>query len=416
MFPLLTVFLFAIFTTLRAQDAPGDYPTGPSGDFNGEVATAGSYDPFTQNAKRAIPDLVVPGSNGAYPLALTRIYNSQMQRLVGESLILGDGGNWRHSYMWALSAAEVSGGTVNAYDVAYPDGGIITFRPGRSYVSSNEYSTYWRGPVGTQDRLEVTSGRPLCLHRSDGGLVYFATDFYANSQHATLIVDSFGAATALYYNNGLLSQVTEPGGRCLYFDYSTVTETVQGGGFTQNYTWVLLAQVRASTGQSVSYAYSEVGGRSQYGPWSVPYKVLTNVTYNAEPSTSGSGNVQASYTYEYKGGGIPIITTAYDPHYMGAMVGIRYAYTSTGSGLILEEKNLNTNERVSNLNWGSASGPVVTTETRGDKASGGGNIQRIISYREPYVNGVATNTNLTQLTSYSDFQGNRTYLTYCLSE
>ena len=62
---------------LRARAEEAGNPTGTSGDSNGEVTTAGGYDPFTGNAKRAVTDLAVQGANGAYPLALTRVYNSR---------------------------------------------------------------------------------------------------------------------------------------------------------------------------------------------------------------------------------------------------------------------------------------------------------------------------------------------------
>lgn len=402
-------------TMLRAQDTPGDNPTGPSGDYNGEVTTAGSYDPFTRNAKRAVTDLVVPASNGAYPLAFSRIYNSAMYLVGNEPRVLGDGGNWRHSYMWTLATAALSRTAVTAYNVAYPDGGVITFKAGRSNAPANEYSTYWRGPSGTQDRLEVT-GNGVCLHKSDGGLIYFS-----GNMRPTMIVDPYGAVTSLSYNGSFLTQVTEPGGRWLQFGYSTYTETVydDGDGHTLNYSWTLMTSVNASTGQSVTYTYGNVGGRTQQYQgmngynYVVPYKVLTNVTYNSEPKVSGSGNVQANYTYEYNGGGIPVIKNAYDPHYSGAMVGIRYQYTSTGSGLIQEEQNMGSGAKVSNFSLSSNGGVTNGVEIRGDKASNGGaDITRAFHYGETTINGSPSNAKASQLTSCTDYEGNLSYLRY----
>src|SRR6266480_4410174 len=48
-------------------------PTGVTGEFNGSITTAGSYDPYTGNAKRFVDDLTVTASIGAYPLKFTRI-------------------------------------------------------------------------------------------------------------------------------------------------------------------------------------------------------------------------------------------------------------------------------------------------------------------------------------------------------
>src|SRR5256885_7331293 len=65
--------LIAVLGLMLPATAPGqigdDNPTGPTGAFNGNVTTAGSYDPYTGNAKRSVTDLVVAGSVGGNPLA-----------------------------------------------------------------------------------------------------------------------------------------------------------------------------------------------------------------------------------------------------------------------------------------------------------------------------------------------------------
>ena len=143
--------------SLRAQDSEGDNPTGPAGDYNGEVTTAGSYDAYTQNAKRSITDLTVPGSNGTYPLAFTRTYNSAGFATTTDAKCFGDGGNWRHSYLWLCTPTEASGVNATAFEVFYPDGATVVFRPNRATTPAGENADYWRGPVGTQDRLEVAN-------------------------------------------------------------------------------------------------------------------------------------------------------------------------------------------------------------------------------------------------------------------
>src|SRR5689334_18486426 len=79
-----------------------DNPTGLTGVFNGNSTTACSYDPYTANAQRIIPDLTVAGAVGKYPLQWARIMNS---RAAGGG-IFGQGGGWRHSYQWGCSATE----------------------------------------------------------------------------------------------------------------------------------------------------------------------------------------------------------------------------------------------------------------------------------------------------------------------
>jgi hypothetical protein len=72
----VTLLLFAIClailpASLSAQMG-NDNPTGVAGMFNGNVNTAGSYDPYTGNATRSITDISVAGAVGTYPLAFTR--------------------------------------------------------------------------------------------------------------------------------------------------------------------------------------------------------------------------------------------------------------------------------------------------------------------------------------------------------
>src|SRR5207237_7431593 len=69
--PFLAFLLLAPLGQLRAQ-VGGDNPTGPFGIFNGNVTTGCSYDPYTGNAMRSIPDISVAGAVGSYGLALSR--------------------------------------------------------------------------------------------------------------------------------------------------------------------------------------------------------------------------------------------------------------------------------------------------------------------------------------------------------
>jgi hypothetical protein len=63
---LSVTILIASQGILRA-DLGDDNPTGISGEFNGNVRTGCSYDPYTGNATRPITDIVVPGAVGGYP-------------------------------------------------------------------------------------------------------------------------------------------------------------------------------------------------------------------------------------------------------------------------------------------------------------------------------------------------------------
>lgn len=108
-FALSILLCLAAGSPLRAE-LGGQNPTGVSGQFNGNVTTAGSYDPFTGNATRAITDIVVPGAVGEYGLSFSRFWNSRLT----EYQFPWRGG-WRYSYDWSIrpdNGAARSGNTV----------------------------------------------------------------------------------------------------------------------------------------------------------------------------------------------------------------------------------------------------------------------------------------------------------------
>ena len=55
-----------------------DNPSGVAGMSSGNSTTGCSYNPYTANAQRIIPDLTVAGAVGAYPLQWARIMNSRL--------------------------------------------------------------------------------------------------------------------------------------------------------------------------------------------------------------------------------------------------------------------------------------------------------------------------------------------------
>src|SRR5437773_10580702 len=100
-FSLLVAVVF-VSVSLSAVAQNGN-PTGNFGRFNALSMTGGSYDPYTMNATRTIPDLTVTGAVGSYPLQWSRTMNS---RSPGGSFDLGSGGGWSHSYDWRIGASE----------------------------------------------------------------------------------------------------------------------------------------------------------------------------------------------------------------------------------------------------------------------------------------------------------------------
>ncbi|MEY2519513.1 MAG: hypothetical protein QOF24_1272 [Verrucomicrobiota bacterium] len=341
-----------------AQDNGGNNnPTGVSGQFNGNVTTACSYDPYTGNAQRVVDDIIVPGSVGAYPLKWSRIHNTRSG--VGWPGEMGIG--WSHSYSWHLSRGWG--------DVAFlPDGRVV----------GNDTSG------GVPEHIDSNG----VLYLGDGGRVLFeklqghypngtSYDVYRVSQ----IIDPFGQITQISYDtydyddygNALyyLSSIMEPGGRSLVVGHdeigniSTVQAVDAGGNVTQ----------------SVNYTYSV-----SLGSTSRPrYSALTRADY--------SDGTFATYTWQddnsSRGGpGLPILKTADDVRYAGAMRQIEYelAQGDRVHGKITAEKKLGSGEAVSTLTFVD---PVTRVETRGDGLS------RTFKYAS---NG--------HLSSYSDFTGN----------
>src|SRR5260370_39802064 len=75
-FSVITLSACLLPRRLAAEEGDAN-PTGISGIYNGNITTAGNYDPNSRNAMRVVDDIVVPGSVGAYPLKWTRYYNSR---------------------------------------------------------------------------------------------------------------------------------------------------------------------------------------------------------------------------------------------------------------------------------------------------------------------------------------------------
>src|SRR5215472_6107964 len=123
-------------TSLFADGEQGDEnPTGVSGIYNGNISTGGSYDPYTANALRAVDDIVVPGSVGAYPLKWTRFFNSHVAWQDNEM-----GGSWRFSYF------DYRYGNTTNKSPCYPDGRRIMLNSPSPVYGVEEY---WDGGLGS---------------------------------------------------------------------------------------------------------------------------------------------------------------------------------------------------------------------------------------------------------------------------
>lgn len=234
MFRRFRLFLSAVYvaflcaTPLRAQMG-NDNPTGISGVYNGNVTTAGSYDPYTGNATRSVTDIAVAGGVGTYPLAFTRTMNSRYTPGAG-LLQFGASGSWRHSYQWTMEPLVYQSGNPSNKWTAMPPSYVVNYPDGRrvSFSASNNDTKFRAGP-GVSDRFQQLSnvnGGDCYLLLPDGGKVWFVADVDREIDEDTHVVtstftyqlmgiiDPYGQTTTISYGPNTMI-VQEPAGRTL---------------------------------------------------------------------------------------------------------------------------------------------------------------------------------------------------------
>jgi RHS repeat-associated protein len=377
-----------------------DNPTGPSGEFNGNITTGCSYDPLTGNSRRYLVDLAIASGVSSYPLAFARTSNSRGYETAFRYQF-GEAGSWRHSYSWSMEDSPFGETQPSQYFVYLPDGRLEIF-------SSSPSDNYFRAAPGTRERFQpLDLGTMLAyLVLPDGGKVQFTAtplyspytgQWYSYRYKATAIIDPYGQITTLTYNvDGSLSRIQEPAGRWIQISY--VTEP----WWTWIYPNVVIDHVQASDGRVVQYNYSWVA----HSPGTIQYTQLDSVVYPADP---GSPSPVAYYTYQapnipdYQGyyNAYPLLSTCDDPMYDGPMKRIAYVYatanddgSSVVAGQIRSENyfdGVNVGEAVSTLTINSS---TSRTETRGDGPS------RTFNYSEG------------KLADYTDFKGHSSSISY----
>jgi len=393
---LFGTILCSIFCGNLSAQTGNDNLTGPAGIFNGNITTAGEYDPYTANCVRRILDISVAGAAGTQPLALVRTYNSRSPNGGGFSW------GWRHNYEWSVNDAPARSLSSNfnptSYAVSFPDGRTETF------AAPADGAGAWHAATGVVERflpLNLSTMKAYLL-LNDGSKVEFTAtrsnyvdqctpdDFsgkctwYQYSYVASAIIDPYGLTTTLTYNaNGL--RVTEPAGRWLQF-YNTTISFVS-----------LIDHVTASDGRTVQYHYlsTPVAGAA------TGYTRLDSVTY------FGDSTLVARYTYQKPNAGsgadgVPLLSTCIDPMYAGPMWKIGYVYATANADSTLVVYGQLKSENYFN---GTAIGGAVSTlavnnlahtrvETRGDGPT------RTFTY---------TNNLLTKCTDFKGVAASQTY-------
>lgn len=350
---LIWVAASAIGFAQGTPPTPEKNPEGNTGALKPQITTGGSYDAHSGNATRSVEDLHVPNALGVYGLDLTRHWNSLLVDHDNPYTTLptsfGSSG-WSHSWEWQAVYAEegpdqdAEGGGAEgtqrwttSITITFPDGHANKYkitRVNRGYPGYTG-SPGWGPPYSTAeqngfltggsvyDSLSdmAADGSEFWLYRADGGSVHFVGG--SGGYQATEVYDPNGLKTFLAYNGpqGQLSDVTQEGGRSLHFTWSDF------GVFG----WVITAINTAGPCgyQAVSYGYTTV-----WSPSGMGWLVLATVGYPNEPSVGQTATAYYSYDcyYDLMSGNpslYPMLKSADDPHYAGAMTKIHYSYRGT---------------------------------------------------------------------------------------
>jgi YD repeat-containing protein len=172
------------------------------------------FNPYTGNEYRSIPDLKVWGGVGEHQLSFTRFANS---RFVGGAQYFGDGHSWRHNYQWDIADAASDGGSPQIEIIA-PEGSDTIF-------TQSTTPSIWVPPTSTTETL-TQSGSDFYLQRKNGFRYHIVKTVNGDGSDYYLMADftdTQGNDYVLTYNAAHeVVQVTEPGGRFLQINYTTV--------------------------------------------------------------------------------------------------------------------------------------------------------------------------------------------------
>jgi RHS repeat-associated protein len=391
--------LLLIISTAHAQIG-NDNPTGVCGQFNGNVTTGCSYDPYTANATRSITDMTVTGGTGAYPLAFTRTMTSRY--IAGVATEFGPAGNWRHSYQWSIDGITVPNNDdlPLSYTVNYPDGRQIQF-------PQLQGQSRWKGPSGVRDRFQhlTINDRINCyLILPDGGQIWFQA-YHPNGNHKNWaftfhgIIDPYGYTTSIWYGTYLGSPVmsiAEPAGRWLHILYRP--DLVYPNDVSKN----IVDHVDASDGRTVSYGYAVY-----HTPNGTPYTSLRQVRHFGVHWWDSSYTYQNSNLSNNNTNARPLIRTCIDPMFDGPMWMIAYTFVPNSDVY----GRLSSENYFDGTNVGIAVSTLVDnmdhtrTETRGDNPTGGGPPTRLFTYSTTGYK-LRQVQDFKQVTASQDYDGN----------
>ena len=191
------------------------------GDNAGGQEGINKFDVFTGNAHRPIRDLQVWGGVGQHQLTWTRYANTRFTG--GTMQLLGNGGNWRHSYQWEMADNGITNTTSSSITIHYPDGSIYAFSPPSPYPQSSTNIMWTSLPAVPERLFQYTNVNLYVLQRQNGWRYAFTNDVSNGTYQLQYFTDSQGNRYDFAYTNGMPWRVYEPGGRYLQITYTTLT-------------------------------------------------------------------------------------------------------------------------------------------------------------------------------------------------
>ena len=210
-FVLVFLFVFSVVgnNTLRANCC-GNYSPGGGGGISNPVGDP--VVPYTGNEFRDIQDLRIWGGVGK-PLVWSRHAGS---REVPNSNLFGLGHYWRHSYQWDLA--------MDGVDSQHRAKMTLITPTGSQWFFTQDSLGVWKSTFSCPGKL-FAEGNGFIYQDQDGSVYHFSG--YGSGAGAYYLLSDFtdnqnNLFTLQYNSLGQVTRVSEPGGRYLTINYTTV--------------------------------------------------------------------------------------------------------------------------------------------------------------------------------------------------
>lgn len=297
-------FDFTEYCEIATYECPP--PPCPTCDQAGNPINLATGNTYIQQS-----DVALPGVGGG--LNLTRTWNS----IPGRSVYGMFGHQWTSNF-----EEQIGIGADGMIEHSRGDGATLTYGFGGGYGSTGGTPTFSPAAPLNSGAILVYNGYiagfpSWALTSKNGELRVFTGPVGANliappPCPLVAIIDRNGNTTALGYNSGLLTTVTDAASRHLYFSYGSVSV----GGFSV----AVVTSVTSDFGVSLSYQYDNMADLVQV---TKPDATFVSFAYNPAGLLTtvkdSNGKLLESHTYDALGrgltssraGGVDSVTISY---------------------------------------------------------------------------------------------------------